>query len=432
MPRIRHRHLLEAPDVRRWYNALARTARHTADNYLRTLGRFCASVGVTPSEYVRLKAKQRDDLLDDEVQRLLDAGRAGSYVETVKKAVVSWLDHNGKHPSRKIRIPGASQRPSLREAFIPSQEQLRAVLNAADARTRAAIALLAFAGQRLEVLGNFEGALGLRLRDLVDLRLGAEMGFDKVPARIVISGRLSKTGREYFTFLGHEGAEYVLAYLNERRSRGERLEPDSAFLAPTPRQAVRFGKAFIRTPNVSKMIRKPMRAAGLALPPYIWRSYFSSRAMLAEAKGFMREWREFAMGHSGGVAETYSLHKRLPPDTVEAMRAAYSRALEFLETTKTANREDELRTAFRRQILLLAGVPEAEIEKMDLVRLGDADIQAIVRDRLVNRGPANGGANGNGGKQKVVPLSAVETYLAEGWEFVTELADRRAVVKLSD
>lgn len=31
------------------------------------LGPFCESVGVTPSEYVRLKAKQRDDLLDDEV-----------------------------------------------------------------------------------------------------------------------------------------------------------------------------------------------------------------------------------------------------------------------------------------------------------------------------------------------------------------------------
>ena len=67
---------------------------------------------------------------------------------------------------------------------------------------------------------------------------------------------------------------------------------------------------------------------------------------------------------------------------------------------------------------------------MDIVAMTDADLQRIVREKLLGAASnADGGTNGT--KQKVVSMTAVEAYLEQGWEWVTELPDDRAVVRLS-
>jgi len=78
----------------------------------------------------------------------------------------------------------------------------------------------------------------------------------------------------------------------------------------------------------------------------------------------------------------YALHKKLPPDTVEAMRLGYGGALEFLET-------------------------------------------AILPQRLF-------GACGRVEKkprQRVVSLEQLDSALSEGWVFMATLSDRRAVIE---
>jgi hypothetical protein len=112
------------------------------------------------------------------------------------------------------------------------------------------------------------------------------------------------------------------------------------------------------------------------------------------------------------------------------MRDAYRRSLSFLETTKPTDHEAELKASFRRQMLAVAGLNEKEIGKMDLDAMTDAELQRIVREKLVGAPTPNGDGHANGGKQKVVPLTAVETYLEQGWEWVTQLPDDRAVVRL--
>src|SRR6266545_3795287 len=120
--------LLADKDVKRWFDNLARGSRATADNYVRVLGRFLNADGLTPDGFVKLPAKRRDDVLSDRITAMLDAGKAASYVEVTKKAAVSWLDWNGLKLTRKIKISGSSSRPSLRDAHIPSQDELRQVL----------------------------------------------------------------------------------------------------------------------------------------------------------------------------------------------------------------------------------------------------------------------------------------------------------------
>ena len=68
----------------------------------------------------------------------------------------------------------------------------------------------------------------------------------------------------------------------------------------------------------------------------------------------------------------------------------------------------------------------------DLDALTDAELQRIVREKLVGARTPNGDGPANGGQQKVVPLTAVETYLEQGWAWVTQLPDDRAVVRFSD
>jgi len=47
----RHRRLLENPDVRRWYDNLARGSPVTADVRLRRLGVYCEIANTTPEEF---------------------------------------------------------------------------------------------------------------------------------------------------------------------------------------------------------------------------------------------------------------------------------------------------------------------------------------------------------------------------------------------
>ncbi len=110
------RALLEDPDVKRWYDNLARGSRATADNYYRVLGRFLEANDLTAKGLLRLNGTKRENLLADHISALLNANKAASYVEVTKKAVGSWLEWNGLKLTRKIRIPGAGRRPSLRDA----------------------------------------------------------------------------------------------------------------------------------------------------------------------------------------------------------------------------------------------------------------------------------------------------------------------------
>jgi len=411
--------LLQDRDVRRWHDNVARGARATADNYLRLLGRFCEASTTTPKALLDLKVKERDDTLSDFVSQLID-GKKTSMALGVKKAVVSWLDWNGQKLSRNIRIPHANERPTLREEYVPEQDVLRRVLNVANAQARASISVVAFAGQRLEVLGNYEGTDGLRFRDFPEARIEKKaLVFEVIPTLIRVPASLSKNGLPYLTFLGAEGCEYISGYARERMEDGEKLTLESPVLTPKIAE-----KEFIRSNNVGDLIRKPMRAAGVDLRPYVWRSYFASRAMMAESKGLLRDWRAFFMGHDGGIQHRYSLQKRLPSDTIEAMRKAYAAALPYLETTQQRQAEDPTLRVVN-VLLQAAGYSEEEIREMALETKSQEEIAELLRDKPPS-GPA---ASLPMLRQRIIPLGGLDAALAEGWAFKASLPDGRAVVE---
>lgn len=175
------------------------------------------------------------------------------------------------------------------------------------------------------------------------------------------------------------------------------------------------------TINIGNLIRSPMRKAGLKQPPYIWRSYFATHAMMAEPKGLLRDYRQFFMGHKGDIEHVYTLHKTVPPDTVEAMRKGYSAALEFLETAPHVHKGDPALRLLS-YVLKASGCDSKEIEAMMTEEKSEEEIAEIIAPYIQK-------TKGNNKEQKVVPLSDLSRMLGNGWEYRATLPDGNAVIE---
>jgi len=422
-PRSKYRHLLEDNDVRRWYENLVRGSPACAEIYLRNLGNFCQLMGTTPRQLARKRVTEIEDLLMDYVTSA-QKKHAGSYIRNTTKVVKSWLVHNGIQLKRKIKITGANETPTLKDERVPTKEELRRIFLSGSKQARTACALVAHAGLRLESLGSYTGYDGLTICDFPELRIkGSEVNFEKIPTMVVVRSALSKARHQYFTFLTEEACGYLKDYLEERLRDGEQLTPDSAIVKPKVAQ-----KPFIRTVNIGDMMRTAIRGAGLPWRPYVLRCYFDTQLMLAESKGLvLRDYRQFWMGHKGDIENRYTTNKqRLPETVIEDMRAAYERSQEFLQTTKKEETsEEKLRDSFRKQILLVAGFNQEEVEKMDLSSMSDEELQSHVKRKLL------GAPTSDCSKQKVVSIEEANGYLEKGWEYVAKLSDNKVVIKMN-
>lgn len=422
-PRSKYRYLLEDKDVGRWYENLVRGSPACAEIYLRNLGNFCQLMGMTPGQLARKPVAEIEDLLMDYVTSA-QKKHAGSYIHNTTKVVKSWLAHNGIQLKRKIKITGAHETPTLKDERVPTKEELKRIFLSGSKQARTACAIVAHAGLRLQGLGSYTGYDGLRMRDLPELKIkGSEVSFEKMPTMVVVRLALSKARHQYFTFLTEEACSYLKDYLEERLRDAEQLTPDSAIVKPKVAQ-----KPFIRTVNIGDMMRLAIRSAGLPWRPYVLRCYFDTMLMLAESKGLvLRDYRQFWMGHKGDIENRYTTNKqRLPESVVEDMRAAYARSEEFLQTkVREETSEEKLRGSFRKQLLLVAGFSQEELDKMDVPSISDEELQSLVKKRLL------GVQTANGASQKVVNVGEANDYLAKGWEYVAKLSNNKVVIKMN-
>jgi hypothetical protein len=420
MKRPSYAPLLEDPKISRWHANLARGSQITADVYLRRLGNFCESTQITPLKLVTMDEDSLHDLLLDKVTDM-EKKYTGSYTKSVIKAIKSWLKHNGVEVKREIKIRGVEDTPTLKDEKVPTQAELKKIFFSTDLKGRTASVLVAHSGLRIEVVGNYLGDDGLRIRDLPELKVeGESIEFEQVPTLVIVRRELSKAGHQYFSFLTEEGCGYVKDYLEMRMREGEKLDKDSPIVTPKQRM-----KPFIRSTNVGDVIRDGIRKAGFPWRPYVLRSYFDTEMMLAESKGLvLRDYRQFWMGHKGDIEHRYTLNKgRLPVEVVEDLRGAYRRSQEYLQTVRSeSDSEERLRDSFRKQLLLVAGFTSEEVDGMDL-SMDDASFQETVRRRLV--GPSGDG----GGSQRVVSVGDVDGFLSRGWGYVASLPGDKIILR---
>lgn len=377
---------LADPRIHRWYSNLARGSEITASNYLRCLFGFSRRTGIDPARAAKLSKKAAYETLLDFVAAEEKRGLAGSAVHTYVKSVKSWLDFNGIKVTGKIRVTGAQSTPTIANETVPSQDTLRKILLAAGPKVRVAIGLMAFSGLRPEVIGDYRGKDGLRVKDLPDLKVGAtEAVFGQLPARVVVRGELSKTGHPYFTFIGSEGASYISAFLEERMRQGERIAPDTDIFRDP-----RFGKQFVKTTNISESIRRVFDKVGFDARPYVLRSYFDTQLLLAESKGKVaHDYRVFWMGHRGSMDARYTTNKgRLPQELLEDMASSYRACETFLSVVpqRAENRAENLEVILA-ELLREKGASDEQIDAAITGRMSPEEVGDLVR-RLATAGPA--------------------------------------------
>ena len=424
MKRAKYAYLFDDPDVRRWYENTARGSRITADVCLRRLGSFCESNKVTPSKFASLSERELHNILMDYVSAAEKKGYAGNYISSTVKAIKSWLAHNNRELKVKIKIKGVDETPTLKDERVPTLNELKRIFLSGDSKARTACVFVAHSGLRLQALGDYLGQDGLRVGDLPELKIeGSSVAFSNVPALVIVRNELSKARHQYFSFLSEEGCEYLKDYLEERMREGEDLTAASSIITPKQRK-----KPFIRTINIGDIMRGAIRQAGFRWRPYVLRSYFDTQLMLAESKGMvLRDYRQFWMGHKGDIENRYTTNKRRLPESVIAdMRQAYERSQEFLQTSKSRETsEEKLKGSVRKQLLLVAGLSQGDLDKMDVASMSDEELQSLIRKKLL------GLQGSNGGSQKVISVVEANDYLAKGWEYVAKISDNQVIIKLN-
>ena len=342
--------LLANLDVKRWYDNLARGSHLTAEGCLRRLGRFCAMHQTTPTQLAELAMKDirtTTDLLEDHVTMMESEGYSPGYVNEHIKTVKSWLRHFDVEIKRKIRVSANNFTPTLQNERVPNAQEMAEIYSRAGLRETVIISLMAKSGLRPEVIGNHNGTDGLRMRDMPDLIIQeGKVRCIWTPNRIVVRRELSKAGHQYFTFSTVSATNQIMAYLNDRLSRGEPLHGDSAVVAPDYIYKTNRGrnhtKEFLPTPRVSKLVRDTFRPR-FSWRPYILRPYFDTQLLIAESKGKMvHDFRVFFMGHKGTMESRYTTNKGMLPDILlDEMRQAYTRSEKYLDQTDVSDIEEQ-------------------------------------------------------------------------------------------
>lgn len=430
--------LLADPDFNRWYLNLKRGSPVVADERLRRIGYVCRVFGQTTQGLAKMTVKDGTNLILDVITKLDMERKSSEYMKAYVKALKSWFGFNGIKIDQDFKLPDTSSsvETKVSQEQSPTPDQVRKVFDVADVKEKVSCAGIGYCGLRPETLGNYEGTDGLKVMDLPEMQIDNEaktVTFLKVPTMVVVRSNLSKAGHQYFTFLGQEGCTYLKEFLELRLRSGEVFTPRTPIVITITNN--KSGNNHIRTPNVSRSIRVPIRIAGFDWRPYILRTYFDTRMMMAEADGYIiKDWRTFWMGHKGDIEAVYTLNKRkLPEDLVEKMRAAFAKASErYLEAGGMRNGAtiQQMQIILNKDMLAMGGMPQEEIDKIPEAELEKLTIEEIKQMVQSYQKKAMFGLNGN--NQKVIPVEELKKWIAEGWEFVAIIppTNTEAIVKL--
>ena len=415
-------------EVRRWYDNMRRKSKITADVTSRNLALYCWNMETTPNKILKMALSgELKSQFEDFVTRMETEGKKGTYIAQIRASLNSWLKYNGYIQRVKTAITNETINENTQYERVPTREEFEKVIRKLDSRGRVELSLIALSGVRLEVIGNHDGSDGLMLKDLENFDV-EKLLFTKIPAKINVKAQLSKARFNFFTFITEEGCRYIEEYLAERKRNGEIINPDSPVVLSNTSMNRKGRNKFLTTNSISNELRKAITGAGFTFRPYVFRAYFATGMDRAENKGYISHpWRQFLMGHKGDMERKYSTDKRLAEDMIEEMRKAYALSSKFISPTMSQKEENNMVYTMRRSMLRASGMKPEEIDNIDnLTEMAEDDFQRLLGERLTRK-VAN-----NGKKQKVVPIDQVEQAIEEGWEFVSNLGNGKAVMKLPE
>jgi integrase len=401
--------------------ASGKLAPQTKENYILRIWAYLRRVGMSPDQFIQTVSRDPKAFETDFVKFIAEvSGTSASsttafwrdslrrFLEINRVKGVDWDYVNQFIP--KVRKSGQDRAPTL--------EEIRKVVAVADLRTKCLILFLTSSGARI---GSIEY---LRWRDIQEV----EFEGWKLAKVTIYRGE----PEEYDTFASPECYEYLLKYREVREKVGEAITPSSP--------------VFVREVNKRKFDQRKVKPVGVRTlknqmgellnqmkmrekltdtknyRSYEWkqchsfRKFFKTRMEMSGVKPIITE---MLMGHTIGVSGSY-----MKP-TQDEMVSEYVKAIPNLTILGASGERGDRNAEFKREILLkVGGYSKEEIDKLNLAEMEDTTIQKMVRERLL------GATANNGNHQRAIPVSEVEAYLTEGWEYVATLPTGKVVLKL--
>jgi hypothetical protein len=438
-----YNYLLDDPNFKKWFQNQKRGSVATAYERLRRFGQLHKRYRKLPADFAALGADGATDFVATMIDKMETEGVAPNYAANFKKALASWLDWNKIKLTQRLKIANRGQNVKFLDEKIPLPDEVQRVLDVADLRQKVCISFIAYAGCREEVLGDIEGKNGLKLRDLPEIKIeNGTVSFTAIPPRVIVRANLNKSRHQYETFLNEVACNYLKQYLEWRMSEktvriakdgkrktipAETLTPESPVVTP---ERLSVGK-FLRSNQISGIVKQAIRAAVYDWRPYVFKSFFAENMTSAERKRtIIEEDRIWWMGHRGSIETVYTKNnKRLNPGKLTELREAYKQASDLFLTPHRATFVplEQATIEFKRIYLASYG----KMSDQEIGKLGDLTNYSFQRlTEIVEKSkPTTTSEPAKFLQQQIaVPVGQVNKYLKKGYRLNKELTNKQVVL----
>jgi integrase len=252
---------------------------------------------------------------------------------------------------------------------------------------------------------------GMRIGEALSMRW-ADLDLNSTPGTIGLRAEYTKTRAARTAYVSEEAKQALLEL--------------KASSPPTERVLDYAGDMWQKQKEAGRTFRRLVGRVGLGerleghrthrIHFHSFRKFFLTRAVdtLGDHAGHA------LCGH-GFYMDTYYRKSE------EERKAEYLRLMPRLTVfSKEAVSTDQMLATFNRQFLKISRYTDKEIEALgDLSQLSNEQLQDLIaRKQLEKLGLSNGN------RQKVIKLDELESYIGDGWEFVTNLNGDKAIVRL--
>jgi len=420
---------IEEECVRRWAGDLDPT---TAKNYVYY---FLGYLDWVKSQgYWRsAEAMLKDCARLDEQERFKHVDALKAYVKSKRTGTVdkrnTWFAVRSFYEYHRSPLPKIPRNESSR-LFKPSEADKRRVLELAPLRLEEVRQLIMNVSQpyRSALIVMFQGAMGLAEFTEFNQSAWHKVAQDlENPGPIRVDLYRAKTSRgrvkKYYTFIGEDAKSLIKQWL---QVRPEAQEQEELFLT--------FNKNMgrwvpITSPLIGNAITKAAKRIGLIKENGLNRYHVHAHELrdlfksLCTLSGVNQVASEFFLGHTVDKLG----YDKSPEYDEEWFRNEYRKVepmFNVISNPKGFKGDEELKLAFKKELLLVAGYSKEEVESMNIAMMSDEEIRAKTREKLL------GMMANNGAKQRLVAIDEVDGYLSQGWEFVATLPNGKAIMRL--
>lgn len=329
--------LEEYEEVKKWLNNVR---GGTIPTYKAGFKLFCEWCGMNPVQLLdeieedRKKSRRErgkpEARLMEFYNYLISKGMAKKTATGYFTAVRSFYKWNGF--PLNVKTPKAAPKKENRKAIITPEVVKKLVDHAPTLRDRAIILFLFQGGFDVSTLCS------LNYGDVKD-----EFEAGKIPMMVHVVREKEEV--EYFTFVGKDATEALKAYLNDRKSKGEKLKFETPLFIRD--KAKRRKGERINPYHIQNMMRETAIRAGLIsredmekvdfnpYRPHALRAAFSS---ILRLNGFDSVLVDFMMGHSIPYNGAYLIP---PPEKVREMYADVEKHLSIFSAAGDVSEIEE-------------------------------------------------------------------------------------------